>query len=388
MRKKGDFEVGFITPIIIVIVIVVSAILLYQFYLSPNASPNWFRNIVDKYKYGKEFVELNKIQEETNSVLSGCVDIKNAESIDVQKFKSEKTNQVNSIIADIENQIINLPERASSMLDRFTKLKAEAEANARFCAASIDFAKLKFDGKDENKFQQTLAAVRKEFEDVGGIAGFQAVVIAKERIALIDKIKKCDFKEKEKDKCTPGATNDYCAWIGKRSAIVGILATGQIPHSCAPTTCAKAKDVVDQKEYCKTIYTSTSEKPLCYLKNEEDCTESDCICDNCEHIKSCSDYGEIREQYDALRPPSSYPSFGSCINDVCKKGLDCKIVNFDDKTARSSFPAALKYVYLHSICANKGATDAEICLSFKSQDSCEVYGCLWAGGSCAPKLAG
>jgi len=341
MRKKGDFEAGFITPIIIVIVIVVSAILLYQFYLSPNASPNWFRNIVDKYKYGKEFVELNKIQEETNSVLSGCVDIKNAESIDVQKFKSEKTNQVNSIIADIENQIINLPERASSMLDRFTKLKAEAEANARFCAASIDFAKLKFDGKDENKFQQTLAAVRKEFEDVGGIAGFQAVVIAKERIALIDKIKKCDFKEKEKDQCSPQNTNNYCIWTGQ---------TGILKEPCEPAVCANSNEdtcmlILQTSELCYPAYKT-------YVSGVGHGFDS---CRTCLEVKKCDDY-----------PPEA----GICEMDLCNKGIKCQ---YSEVNLKCISPVT--------------------CSDFKDKDSCEKQDCQWiasiGGGpvtwTCLPK---
>jgi len=338
--KKGDVHAAAIAAFMMLLVVVIGAILIYHFYISSNAPPNWFRDMIDKYKYGEAFDNLNKIQLEVNNLLGGCL----------SPVADQKAPDPTSIINEIEKQITNLPANAASMLNRFTALRAEALANAKFCEANIFFSQLKFDGSDEEGFKKNLMSAKQKFDDVvkTGTERFQAVVLAKEKIALIDKIKGCDFSEKEKDKCTPENTKNYCIWTGEK---------GVFAKPCRTTVCTKLNEnlcnlIFQQTKLCYPTYETSwqgyiSQKPVPGKFQS---------CNPCVEINSCEDYKNDRF---------------SCRSDSCKKGLDCE------------FPEDMPGSDIVGSCRPKGT--GILCSDFIKEEACNranILKCIWTGQRC------
>ena len=169
MRKKGDVEAGFIAPILMVIVLVVGAILVYEFFISKSSITRTLSDFIDKYRYPVEWGSYQFLKEKVNGILTGCTNMGDLSSLTPEDIKQKKDtidSQASKWSSLIETQIYKLDKTKASMLDRFTKLDAEVKADAGFCFAQIDFANAKFDGVDEKGFLSKMDAAKAGFNKI------------------------------------------------------------------------------------------------------------------------------------------------------------------------------------------------------------------------------
>lgn len=285
MRKKGVSEVATtaIAVILVVVVIAIGAIIIYEVYLGPDAAPNWFMDIVNKYRYAKAFESLGEIQKEVNSMLSCTSSISS----------SDLKNQ-------IENEVRNLPDDATYMFTRFNNLRLELEANEQFCKGENIFKTTIYSG-DKDAFFSNLDSAKAEFEKVKKGAT-TAATRAGERVQKIDQIKKCSFDETY---CTPKDSNNYCVWVEWNKP------------QCLPAVCSEVEDTIftkirsdeEEKIYCEVIEKETEN--ICYA-NYDNGKFPNKVYDSCEEcVSKCIEY---KSYFPCTSNPCNVP--GGCTNSI------------------------------------------------------------------------
>jgi hypothetical protein len=311
MRKKADFSIA--EAILLVIVVFVVAVIAWSTLVAKESPTRWLLNAAERtagiYQGSADF---DKLQERVNSLME-C------------KGQAEYEN----VKRDIEAQIVKTSkEEQGEMLDKLTKLRADAEANYNLCGASSAFNSAVFDGVNAN----FLDAARAAFVSAQGASpgpGSVAYIQAQEKIDLIDKILKCNF---EADRCKPANTKNFCVWFDGK---------------CKKAICSEAKS---SEEYCRVI---EEQAGLCYRYKIYQGTSLPLspaipsnmvlvyqLCKPCVEVSTCKDYGYNE----------------NACNDFCKKGLNCQY-----------FENALGKV---GPCLDSGHGILEVCYTYTDKTQC------------------
>ena len=262
MKKKGDYG-SFVYPVLILFVIFVSGYILWEFTLSKDAPSNRFADwVAQNFGYKDEYQSLDRIQAAINDIITHCPGD-------------------TSVIGKIDDEISKLEARQSGsiqdyMLKKFREMKDRAQSSFKYCEAIDAFNSLAdFNGKEAKPFEDSLAPVKQKFSDVGDNQNFQSVILAKEKIALIDKMIK-DCKDLNQGQCTPENTKKFCVWTGN---------TGVLAKPCVPAVCEGAKE-----ELCRTIGAKTGFCYAAYSQYSPALGSNFQSCANCEKSTDCSYY--------------------------------------------------------------------------------------------------
>lgn len=275
MKKKGEDIGNWIYPLLIVFVLLVSGYLLYDFTVSKDAPPNRLGNwVAQNFGYKEEYQSLDRIQTEINDIVAGCPGDP-------------------SVIGKIDDEISKLEARQAGtvqdyMLRKFRDMKDRAQSSLKYCEAIDAFNSLAdFDGKEAKPFEDSLGPIKQKFVDVGDNQNFQSVILAKEKIALLEKMIK-DCKDIKQGKCTAGNTKKFCVWTTK----------------CVPAVCAGAEEAL-----CTAIEKQTK---VCFAYYTEKLLSSNLefsSCRFCDTVTKCEHYLFASE---------------ACVTNFCKVNEDCE----------------------------------------------------------------
>ncbi|MEM4336438.1 MAG: hypothetical protein QXG86_00340 [Candidatus Woesearchaeota archaeon] len=303
MKNKKAVSNEIKNAALIVIVIVVVAVIIFNFFLKEDApAKNFFSDIAKSVGTSEEAEErFAELLEKSVNLPTSC-----------------------QAKLSIEQEIRNLKEENSLLINKYTKIKREAEANCEAYKISEEFSKLQYEGTTNiQDFQDELRKFLEKFQKLTEkYPNTKGAEVATGNINLIKKIVDCEKMSEEdiNSYCNPEKSHKFCvSWSDEGKLKCGFAncekANNKNPSYCV--SLAIVKDIINKEEVPRCAYefkTTTTKTTSCYsCKSIIENSKNDCEKYNIIHI----------ENYD-------YPLVDSCNSNLCKikddkgKLLECE----------------------------------------------------------------